>query len=164
MSIFVRGKDKMASQCSGNKNKSSTFTYNLNEKWENKHFFITANKKYVCLICNANVAVSKKCNVERYFMTMHKDYISKYPDNSEIRRNKVEDLKCNLQLRQAIFSKPVNKVKAATIASYKNTEISAKKKKKKKPFENDNVIKEFLVVAGDSLLNEFKNETNMQCD
>ena len=26
-------------------------------------------------------------------MIMHKDCINKYPDNSEIRRNKVEDLK-----------------------------------------------------------------------
>jgi hypothetical protein len=89
---------------------------------------------------------------------MNKDYISKYPDNSEIWRNKVEDLKRNLRSRQAIFSKPVNRAKEATIASYKITEILAKKKK---PFEDGNVIKECLVVAGDSLFNEFKNKTGM---
>jgi hypothetical protein len=90
-------------------------------------------------------------------MTMHKDYISKYPDNSEIRRNKVEDLKHNLRSRQAIFSKPVNKAKAAIITSYKITEILAKKK----PFEDGNMIKECLVVAGNSLCNEFKNKTEI---
>jgi hypothetical protein len=30
----------MASLCSGNKNKSIMFVYNLNEKWENNYFFI----------------------------------------------------------------------------------------------------------------------------
>jgi hypothetical protein len=36
--------------------------------------------------------------------------------------------------------------------------------KKKKPFEEGNVIRECFVVAGDSLFNEFKNKTNMQCN
>jgi hypothetical protein len=56
--------EKMASQCSGNKNKLRTFVYNFNEKWEKKYFFINVNNKCVCLICNVTVAVSKKCNVE----------------------------------------------------------------------------------------------------
>jgi hypothetical protein len=87
-------------------------------------------------------------------MTMHKDYISKYPDNSEICKNKVEDLKHNLQLHKAVFSKPINKTTVATIALYKATVILAKKKKKKKkPFEDGNVMKECLVVAGNSLFN-----------
>jgi hypothetical protein len=110
----------------------------------------------VSLIYTASVAFSKKLNAERYFMTMHEDYISKYPDNSEIRRIKAVDLKRNLRSRQAIFSKPVNKAKAAIIASYKITEILDKK-----PFENGNVIKECLVVAGDSIFNEFKNKTEI---
>jgi len=55
-------------------------------------------------------------------------------------------LERNLQSRQAIFPKPINKAKEATIASYKITEILAtKKKKKKKPFQDGNVIKECLV-------------------
>jgi hypothetical protein len=82
----------MASQCSCNKNKSRTYVYNFNEKWENKYFFTNVNNICVCLICCASVAVSEKCYVE-HFMTMHKDYINKYPGNSEIHRNKVEDLK-----------------------------------------------------------------------
>jgi hypothetical protein len=148
----------MDSQCSGNNNKSRTFVYNFSEKWENKYFFNNINNKCVCLICNASVAVSKKRNVERHFMTMHTNYISENPDNSQIRGNKVEDLKRNLRSRQAIISKPVNKAKAATIASYKITEILAKKKK---PFEDGEVIKECLVVAVDSLFNEFKNKTEI---
>jgi hypothetical protein len=63
-------------------------------------------------------------------------------------------LKRNLRSLQTIFSTPLNKTKAATIPSYKITEILAKKK----PFEDGNVIKQSLVVAGDSLFNEFKNK------
>jgi hypothetical protein len=35
------------------------------------------------------VTADKKCDVERHFMTMHKGDLSKYPDNSEMWRNKV---------------------------------------------------------------------------
>jgi hypothetical protein len=70
----------MASQCNGNKKKFTTFLYNFNEKWENEYFFINANNKCVCLICNTSVAVNKKCNTERHFMTMHKDYIGLHAD------------------------------------------------------------------------------------
>jgi hypothetical protein len=47
----------------------------------------------MCLICSAIVAVRQKCNVEQHFMATHKYYISKYPDNSKICKNKVEHLK-----------------------------------------------------------------------
>ena len=62
-------------------------------------------------------------------MTVHKDYISKYPDNSEIYRNKGEDLKHNLQSCQPTFfkSKSINTAKVATIVLYKFTEILARK-------------------------------------
>jgi hypothetical protein len=33
--------------------------------------------------------------------------------------------------------------------------------KKKKPFEDGNMLKERLVLAGSSLFNEFKNKTEM---
>jgi hypothetical protein len=62
-------------------------------------------------------------------------------------------LKRNLRSRQAIFSKPVNKAKAATTAWYNITEILATKKNHS---EDGNVIKECLVVAGDSLLMNLK--------
>lgn len=91
----------------------------------------------MCVICNATVAASKKCNAEQDFMTMHKDYIRKYSDNSESYTNKAEDLKRNLRSRQAIFPKFTNKAKVATITSYKITENLAMKKK---AFERGTVI------------------------
>jgi DNA polymerase III epsilon subunit-like protein len=72
---------------------------------------MNVNNKYVRLICNGSVAVSKKCNAERHFTTMLKDYISKYPYSSEIRRIKTEDLKRNLLSYRAIFSELIKKPK-----------------------------------------------------
>jgi hypothetical protein len=75
----------MASQWSDNKNKLKTPVYNFNEKLENKYFFINVNNKcvFMCLICSASAGINKKCNVDRHFITVHKDYISKYPNNSK---------------------------------------------------------------------------------
>jgi hypothetical protein len=79
-------------------------------------------------------------------MTVHEDYVSKYPSNSEIRRNKFEDFKRNVLLCHAVFSKykPINETKEVTIASYIIAEILARKK----PFEDGNMIKECLGIAG----------------
>ena len=65
------------------------------------------------------VAVGKKCNAERFLMIMHKDYISKYPDNSKLRTHAAQDLKHNSRSRQAIFYKLINKAKAVSYTSQK---------------------------------------------
>jgi hypothetical protein len=122
------------------------------------------NKKYACLTCNACVVVSKRCNVNQHFMTIHKDYISTCTDNNGIFRNKVEDMKRHVRSRQAIFSKPkpTNKATRTIIASYISTDILVKKKKKKKHLKYGNVIKESLVVARDLLFNYFKNTMQLK--
>ena len=66
-------------------------------------------------------------------------------------------MKCNLQPCQEIFSKPINKARAATIASCKITETLLKNENKS--FEKVIINKECLAVAGDSLLSEFKDKT-----
>jgi hypothetical protein len=71
-----------------------------------------------CLICSA---VSKMCNVEQNFMTMNKDCLVKYLNNSKI-QNKADVLKCNFWSHQGIFSMS----KVATIASCKIAEIFCK--------------------------------------
>ena len=55
-----------------------------------------------------------------------------------------------------LTSKPINKAKVATTASYKNRPIFVKKQT---AFEGGNMTKECLVVAADSLFNKFKNKT-----
>jgi hypothetical protein len=74
-------------------------------------------------------------------------------------------LKRNLQSHHAIFSKPIYKAKAATIASYKITELTEEEEEEEEEDREDgNVIKECLVVPGNALFNEFKNKTEIQCN
>jgi len=40
------------------------------------------------------IAVCKMCNFEPNFMTVNKDYLSKYLNNSKV-QNEADDLKCN---------------------------------------------------------------------
>jgi hypothetical protein len=47
----------------------------------------------VCSVCSASVDVSSKYGVELYFTIVHKDFISKYLDKSEIRINNLGYLK-----------------------------------------------------------------------
>jgi hypothetical protein len=79
-------------------------------------------------ICSAGIGVCKKCKIEQNFMTVNKDYLGKYLNNSKI-WNKADDLKCNFWSLQAIFSKPTNRVKVATIVSLKIAEIFPKWRK-----------------------------------
>jgi hypothetical protein len=57
-------------------------------------------------MCNANVGVGKKCDVEPFLMITSKDYIRKYTDNSAICIHAAHDLKRNLRQRYEIFYKP----------------------------------------------------------
>ncbi|CAH1110459.1 unnamed protein product [Psylliodes chrysocephalus] len=59
---------------------------------------------------------------------------------------------------QAMFTKPLEKSKAATIASYKISHILAKNKK---PFDDGVMIKECFLEAAESLFVNFKNKAEI---
>ena len=88
----------MAPQHSNNKNKSEHLCIILTKN-ARISTFSSVLMTNTCLICNAIVAASKKCDAVRHLMTMHKDYISKYSDKSESCRNKAEDLERHLRSR-----------------------------------------------------------------
>jgi len=43
----------------------------------------------VCLICNSTVAIIKSGNLKRNYETTHKDFHTKFPKGSEVRKNKL---------------------------------------------------------------------------
>ena len=104
-------------------------TYHFHREWEDDYFFTFTNSKSVCLICNAAVAIPKKGNLERHFLTVHKKYANDFPARSALRTEKVSELKRQLAAKQAVFTRPVNKSKAATVASYRVSRVLAKRKK-----------------------------------
>lgn len=109
----------------------------------------------VCLICNSSVALPKRANVERHFKTIHAKYATDFPFGSENRKRKVRELKGSLSAEQSVFTKPESKSKAATLASFAFTDILIKRKK---PFEDLEMIKEAMQRAGEVLFNYFKNK------
>jgi hypothetical protein len=54
----------------------------------------------VCLLCNGSVSVPKKS--KRQFLTNHKNFNKEFPAKSELRKQKVKDLKCKLTLQQYV--------------------------------------------------------------
>jgi hypothetical protein len=61
------------------------------KKWEH-NLFSTMFKTCVCLICRASVALAKKGNLKRHFLSPHKKYDLDFPPKSEIRKIKVKCL------------------------------------------------------------------------
>ena len=130
-------------------------TYHFHEEWELNYFFTMVKDKCCCLICNVSLAVAKKGNLERHFLTLHKNYQTNYPQNSDIRKNKIRDLKDQLKVQQNVFKKPMLQSRAVTLASLKVSHILAKKCK---PFSDGEFIKEAFLEMSDSLFNDFKNK------
>lgn len=133
-------------------------TYHYHSEWEEEFFFVMVKDKCVCLICNSSVALPKKANVERHFKTTHIKYSTDFPVGSEIRRLKVRELKNSLCTQQSFFTKPDTKSKAATLASFVVTELLIKRKK---PFEDGEMIKEAMYKAGEVLFYDFKNKKDI---
>ena len=138
--------------------KKRSHNYAFHEEWEETYFFVNLREKCVCLICHATVAVSKKSNVERHFVTLHKNYDTKYPSDSAVRREKVKQLKSELQAQQDTFRKPLAKAKASTVASFSVAHVLAKKKK---PFEDGETVKECWLEASESLFENSKNKADI---
>ena len=130
--------------------------YNFNSEWEDQYCFIENKGKPVCLLCNASVSVPKRSNVERHFLTNHKNFNSEFPVNSELRKHKVKDLKSKLALQQGVFTRPVQQTRNVTIASYKVCYVLAKRKK---AFSDGEVIKEAMLNAAESLFDSHKDKS-----
>ncbi|XP_060799461.1 zinc finger BED domain-containing protein 5-like [Neoarius graeffei] len=88
-------------------------------------------------------------------MTVHKSYAKDFLAKSALRTEKVNNLRRQLAAKQAVFTRPVNKSKTATIASYRVSRVLAKHKK---CFKDGEVFKEAFVEATDALFADFKNK------
>lgn len=133
-------------------------TYSFNSEWEDQYCFIEYKGKPVCLLCNGSVSVPKKSNVERHFLTNHKQFNSEFPVSSELRKHKVKNLKSKLTLQQCVFKKPVQQSSNVTIASYKICHVLAKRKK---PFSDGEVVKEAMINAAESLFDGHKDKSSL---
>lgn len=130
-------------------------TYNFNTDWEESYCFVDLKDKCICLLCRSIIAMPKKYNVERHFQTMHATFDANYPPKSEVRKKRINQLKSNLSVQQTIFTRHVEKSKKATIASLKFCHMLAKKKK---PFQDGELLKEMFLTGADCLFEGFSNK------
>lgn len=130
-------------------------TYNFNTDWEESYCFINLKDKCVCLLCGSSIAVPKKHNVERHFQTIHATFDTSYPLKSEVRKKKINQLKSSLTAQQTVFTRHVEKSEKATIASFKISHMLAKKKK---PFQDGELLKEAFLTGADCLFEGFSNK------
>uniref|UniRef100_A0A8D9B6H1 Uncharacterized protein n=1 Tax=Cacopsylla melanoneura TaxID=428564 RepID=A0A8D9B6H1_9HEMI len=101
---------------------------------------------------------TKKGNIERHFKSMHADVGKKFPPQSLMRKEKVKQLKSKLFEQQSTFVKKTLQNEAATIASFRVAKVIARRKK---PYQDGEMIKEAFVEAGEALFAGFKNKTEM---
>lgn len=132
--------------------------YNFHSEWEHEFFVAERNGTCICLLCQATIAFVKKTNIERHFKTMHPCVNAEFPLSSEMRKEKIKKLKNQLSVQQNMFTKPVDRSVAATLASYRVSNVLAKRRK---PFEDGEFIKEAFREAADELFNNFKNKSEI---
>lgn len=130
-------------------------TYHFNDEWEYDFFFTMYRGKCICLICHSNVALAKKGNLERHFLSQHKKYELDFPHKSEIRKFKVKELKSQLGAHQLTFLKPILQSQAGTEASFRIANVLVKHKKS---FQDGEMLKEAFINAGNVLFDKFKNK------
>ncbi|XP_067126719.1 general transcription factor II-I repeat domain-containing protein 2-like [Centruroides vittatus] len=130
-------------------------TYHYHSEWEEDYFFTMMKDKCVCSICNATVDLPKKANVERHFLTVHKNYEEDYPRGTALRKAKMQQLKAQLTAQQSSFFKYNTNSKTATIASFKVADTLIKHNK---PFQDG---EEAFIKAGEVLLQDFKNKSEI---
>uniref|UniRef100_A0AAV2IVT7 SPIN-DOC-like zinc-finger domain-containing protein n=1 Tax=Knipowitschia caucasica TaxID=637954 RepID=A0AAV2IVT7_KNICA len=66
-------------------------TYAFHEEWETDFLFTNVNDKCVCLICGFSVAVGKRCNVQRHFVSVHGNFSHEFPTGSNLRKEKCDE-------------------------------------------------------------------------
>ncbi|XP_078542665.1 general transcription factor II-I repeat domain-containing protein 2-like [Lissotriton helveticus] len=133
-------------------------TYYFHPEWENNFFFTQIEDKCTCLICGAKIAVSKKSNVERHFLTMHMHFERMFPKGSNVRSQKVSDLKAALQTQHSFITKPTKKANSATEASFVVTHHLVKNKA---TFSDGAIVKEAMIVIAESLFKDFNNSRDI---
>ena len=90
----------------------------FNVEWEQGYVFTVHENKFLCLIFRKLLGQNKGSNVKRHHETNHKNFSSKFPPKSELKKSKLTELKSALASQQLfikVFSKESD---GTTEASY----------------------------------------------
>ena len=84
------------------------------ESWTEKYFFIEHKGKLFCLLCNKDLSLKsiKVSNIKRHYETVHlSKNISACGLSGDLRKNKINQLKKNLQVQSSMITKKVLRTK-----------------------------------------------------
>ncbi|XP_061765856.1 general transcription factor II-I repeat domain-containing protein 2-like [Nerophis ophidion] len=121
------------------------------DRWETEYLFICVKDRPVCLVCGANVSVTKEYNIRRHYETKHQD---KYKDLDTTQRSqKIEEMKRGLLSQQYMFKKATTQNEAAVKASYI---VAEEIPKSTRPFNEGEFVKKCMLKICDQLCPEKK--------
>ena len=86
----------------------------FNVEWKENYVFVVCENKPLCLIWHKLLGQNKGSNVKHLHETNHKNFSSKFPPKSEVRKSKLTELKAALASQQR-FMKVFSKESDATI-------------------------------------------------
>lgn len=89
---------------------------NFLDKWEAEYIFTYIKDRPVCLVCGANVAITKEHNIRRHYETKHQEKY-KVPDMTQ-RLHKAEGMKRGMVSLQTMFKKRISQREAAVKVSF----------------------------------------------
>ena len=116
----------------------------VQDRWEADFLFVNVKDRLVCLVCGANVTVTKEYNIRRHYETKHQD---KYKDlDMEQKFQKVEEMKRSLVSRQTMFTKAKSQSEAAVKASFI---VVAEIAKSARPFNEEEFVKKCMIKVCD---------------
>ena len=114
------------------------------DRWEADYLFTNMKDRPVCLVCGANVTVTKEYNIRRHYETKHYEKYKELDVKQKLQ--KVEEMKRSLVCRQTMFMKAKSKSEAAVKASFIT---AAEIEKSARPFNEGEFVKKCMVKVCD---------------
>ena len=123
----------------------------FNQEWTELYMFIlpTGSSKPLCLICSETVAIIKTGNVKRHYETKYKSFGERYPLQSELRAQKINNLRAQYDWSTQIITHSFAALQRANECSLKVAWVLGQHKK---PFADGEVVKECMSAVADTLL------------
>lgn len=133
----------MACSKLGKKRKVDSENREFKAEWTEKYAFVlpAGSMKPMCLICHETVALIKSGNVKRHYETKHGHFERSYPQNSEVRTRKINQMQESYQASRTVIVRSATQQERATEASLRVAWVLGKHKK---PFTDAEVVKECM--------------------
>jgi len=113
----------------------------------------------VCLICNSTVAIIKSGNLKQHYETTHKDFHTKFPPGSEVRKKKLHACMLSYKNSTTTLIRCMSEQEKSTEAALRVWVLN----KHQKPFSDPELVKECMLEVATALFQENKKiDTSIQ--